>query len=878
MVSMNDAFGGLANATALDRAGFRVLPARYQDKAPLIEWRKYQSTPTSDMLQMWFRGKQRNYWIMTGQASGCIVIDADSAAGDRWWRERLGDEVMDAAARVKTSKGHHYYFKIPATWTDPVASWSVHPKDGDDFEESFDVRADGTGVIAPPSVHESGHAYIWERPYDDAREAPRDLLDGRLRAAAPRSTASSGRTATDAGGNTRSMLSSLLSNPPGEEGSGRNDWLARVAGHYAKMNRNQRDLYDLHCQTANDSMGTPLDEKEFRKTIDSVWRGEHERHPERELDADCGWIRSGGTVMMTQVVIKGNDDTKTYDVQPYSDFDLRAKGVMLGEDQTRVYWVQIVRKRRGGGGTEVIDAVLNATVTGDDRALRKWFAGFGASVLPPDNMWPKSGSMGTRIQRYLESQQPPEVKVTRTLGWDEEILSHLGGFVTHDGVITADAILTCEQAGVRPDPALLGGGTAPHKYGFEHDAMEAKRVLREVLTFHDEAVTSVFGSWWAACLVKPQIEDRTSLFPFVAIEAPSESGKTNGFFDQMTQLNGNTRGETQPTKAALRDMAAAHRNGIVWVDDLDDPAYLGELLRAATSGGSLTKMAEDRESVKNTKIVAPIVLSGEQLGMNTQKALLDRSITLKVGSPTGRKSKHDPSKPQWDDVLALREQYPDGLADVAGWLVQAALEVQEQVLVALAAGRQGGSGRAADKLAILRAGARLLDYLVANDEADEVSAWAGEGDHARRVEAWIVGDGSTAIASDENTLTLQVLPWALRTFNYPDKPYAGERENDIDKPVFIKNVNLKDMQETLGVGGPEPEIWFSTALLAQAFEREHRQVSQRTQTADALKDQANVLKAMSKRFKIANGNGRLAYYRVIKGDLARRILERAEGK
>jgi len=96
-------------------------------------------------------------------------------------------------------------------------------------------------------------------------------------------------------------------------------------------------------------------------------------------------------------------------------------------------------------------------------------------------------------------------------------------------------------------------------------------VLDEVLTYHDETVTSVFGAWWAACLLKPQIEVATSLFPFVAIEAPSESGKTNGFFQMMTQLNGNTRGETQPTKAALRDMAAAHRNGIVWVDD---PAML----------------------------------------------------------------------------------------------------------------------------------------------------------------------------------------------------------------------------------------------------------------------------------------------------------------
>lgn len=893
MVSLNNP-SPLSTAQALAAAGLQVLPARHRDKAPIVDWHKFQDVRSEGMLPQWFGSTTpRNYWVMTGQMSKVVVVDCDNAAADLWWRERLGDEVMSEAGRVKTRKGHHYWFRIPADWTEGVSSWSVHPKKTDDPDGmSFDVRADLTGVIVPPSVHETGHVYTWERPLSAAIEAPTELLDGSIRLEVPGGDGKAGEGQRKAAsGVVRSMLTGLLADPPGGDGTGRNDWLARVAGHYAKQYHNQHDLYEAHCAIANQAMGTPLDEAEYDKTIQSVWRGEHERNAHRAMDGTCGWLQSGGTRIMTQVAIKDKEGNTTYTVEEWADFDLRAAGVMLAEDLSRSYWVQIVRKKRGTGETETIDAVLDAKVAGDDRALRKWLAQWACTIVPPMSMWPKEGTMGVRLQRYLESQHPPAVKVTSTLGWDSSILTGSGGFVTHDGVITEGGLIEMEVAGVRPHPNLLTGGTAPHRYGFEgkdrgegSGDQEARRVLREVLSFHHDLTTAVFGSWWAACLLKPQIEARTSLFPFMAIEAPSESGKTNGFFQMMTQLNGNTRGETQPTKAALRDMAAAHRSGIVWVDDLDDPTYLMELLRAATSGGTLTKMGEDRESVKNTQIVAPIVISGEALGLGSQKALLDRAIILKVTSPTDRRNKED-SGPQWDDVLTLRSQYPDGLAAVSGWLVQDALAVTGQVMAALASGRQGGAGRTGDKYAILRAGARLLDYLVATDQDAADWAWDGKGKAAPLVEQWIAEAEASGVGSNENSLTLEILPWALRTFKYPDKPYAGDHERDLDRPVFIRNKDRGLARTVQGLlGGPEvaedgPEIWFNTALLAQAWEREkHGRIERRTQTEGAFRDQANALHAPSQQYKIVNGGGRRASYRRIDGDIARAILDRAEGR
>ena len=622
-------------------------------------------------------------------------------------------------------------------------------------------------------------------------------------------------------------------------------------------------------------MGEPLDDAEFEKTVKSVWKGEHTRNPERALDSACGWLKSGNTRIMTQTVRKDvNTGERVFDLEEYADFDLHAKGVMVDEDGGRTYWVKIRRKRRGVGDVEEIDAVIPGGVAGDDRKLRVFFSRLACTVLPPAAMFPREGSMGLRIQRYLESQHPPIVKVTRTLGWDDEIIGGNGGFITHDGVITADEVFTADAAGVLPNPVLKSGGTAAHRYGFTGDLVEAKRVLREVMSFHSDDVTAVFGAWWAACLIKPQIEERTSLFPFMGIEAPSESGKTNGFFSQMIELNGNTAGEVNPTMASLRNMAAAHRNGIVWVDDLDDPSNLMELLRAATSGGTLAKMGEDRESIVGATIVSPVVISGESLGLGSQKALLDRAIILKAGSPVGRTSHHDPSRPQWDDILALREQYPRGLADVAGWLVQEALAYADDA-VALLKPLRHGSGRVEDKYAILRVGARLLDAILGNTTGVHLQ---GAGRVAQGIEEWIGPvDASAETRNADNALTLELLPWALREWHYPDKAYAGDKVGVKDSPVFVRHFDQAAAEDEL-FAGRSPEVWFNVDLLAEAWRREQNgHVEKRTQTASALTDQAAALGAKARRVKIANSGGRLAYYRQLTGQVAVDVLRRAHG-
>jgi hypothetical protein len=841
-------------AQELDSWGLQVLPARHRDKAPIIPWKRHQVQRTTKMLPTWFReGSNHNFWVLCGRVSGVIVVDCDSATGDRWWRDQLGDDIMNATAKVKTAKGHHYWFRIPTDWTQGVPSWAVH-----DDAMSFDVRADGTGVIVPPSVHETGLIYQWVNPLETAHEAPAALLDGSLRAVTGDSPANAaGAVGTGAGGGTRSLLARLLANPPAE--GGRNDWLAKVAGHYAKQFHEAHDAYSQLTADANQKLNPPLDEAEFNKTINSIWESEHENNPQRSLDADCGWIKGNGKTLFTQVQ-RSHGDERVYDLAEYANFDIEARGITRDTDQSTLYLVNL-RTREGD-----IELILPGKVLGDDRKLKAWLAGYRCQVWQPHNMFPKDGSPGVRIQRYLDSHNPPAIEVSPTLGWNQQVLEEKGAFVTHEGIILASGAISANESGVRANPVLLSSGIAPHQYGFERDADEASRVLREVLTFHDEQVTAVFGSWWAACLLKPQLQQRSSLFPFVGIQAPSESGKTNGFFDMMVQLNGSVRGETVPTKAVLRNMIAAHNNGIVWVDDLDDPGYLMELLRAATSGGTISKMGEDRTSAVESKLVAPVVISGEQLGLGTQKALLDRAVMINVASPVGRRSLHDPTKPQWDDILALREQYKAGLHVLAGWYVTKALTVEARVVAGLRECRGEGTGRAGDKVAVLRAGSRLLDHLVGHG-----GAWEGRGTYATRLDEWLAGR-DTSVGENENSLTLEVIPWALANFNFPLRPATSDRGGPAT-PAFIEN------WESRGKLDNNVIVWINTDLLAEAWRLSRHTVEVRTQSAEALKDQLGPLSlGRVRQFRLQGEGGHVKrYYRPITGDLALRIIRRAQG-
>lgn len=885
----------LHHALALAEDGWRVFPLRPGGKEPLFgsphkrgylapsggkcrgECGKdghgaWDGTTDPDKIRRWWgQNPKANIGISMGEDR--IAVDIDPHHGG------TRPAVLPPTRTHASGRGsgeHLIYRVVPGS-----AAARLQQNNTGRAGDGVDIKIGGGAyLVAPPSLHpDTGQPYTVSDERDPAPLTDETIgawLGEDAVAVRPGGVPAGGlATVTPiTGGGTRkdkgavSLLARLLQNPPARGEGKANDWLTQVAGHYAKRFRDMQDLYVTQCKLANLMLRPPFDEAEFLKTVDSIWRTEHEGHPERGCTEETGWLTGNGHRLQCRVARKDGDDT-VYDLDAYADFDIVARGVDVSDESTRRYWVEL------HWNGQVIASTVDGDVLGDDRNLRKWLAARGASIDPPMNANPKTPP-GTRILRYLNSQKPDEIKIVSVLGWDED----QAAFVTLDGVITADGPASREECAIVADPDLAKRDVVPYAYGFTKDWGEAQRVLSEVLSFQDETLTSVFGAWWASCLLKPQMEAKTALFPFMAVEAPSESGKTNGFFAQMVQLNGNTRGETVPTRPVLRDSAAAHRSGIVWADDLDDVMTFGELLRASTSGGTSAKMGEDRTSIKSTQIVAPMLVTGEGLGLGNQKALLDRAVILSASSPKGRMSRHDKTRRQWDDVLALQDQYPEangGLSVLAGWYVQAALAQEANVLKVLsAAAKQGArSGRSGDKDAILVAGACLLDSMTG-----WATPWEMNGPHASRVADWVANQGRNGVHEKDNTLTLQILPWAIRTFKYPtdaEEATGNGRFGDLDSPVFVREPGERDDDLMDQRGTDHGEVWFSAALLAQAWAREHNgRISTRTDTETALRDQAIALGAKAVRRRVKNTRRR-AYYFQLDGQIAGLVLRRASG-
>ena len=591
----------LLAALELAEQGWNVFPLRPGSKAPLLSKAQggrgcLDGTTDPDTILNWWTNVP-NAGIGANLGDDRVAFDIDLQHGGKHL-DSFPTTRTHFSGRNNGNK-HLIYKYTPGSKTS-----QLKPKTAA-LGRGMDIKITTGGyVVMPPTRHEStGQPYTVSEINDGIEHTLTDQeLEQIIREATKADMVKpvSKQTVT-------SDLTDLLGQPPSE--GGRNDWLTQVAGHYAKKHRGNKEQYLAGINFSNDLLPEPLPADEVTKTAESIWEAEQRNHPERAATLENGYLVAEGPTIYCQTIIRQGEE-QVPALGHFADFDIKAVGVAIDNQDRRTYWVRLITFEKQ------LETAIPGEMFGDDRAVRKWLAARGLSVDPPINAMPRT-AIGVRLLRYLNSQNPIKVQITEQLGWD----SNLKAFVTHEGLITANGPVPKEEAGVVASPSLVERDVAPFKYGFEQTADKAQAVLAEILTFQEPEIASVFGAWWAACLLKPQIQTRTSLFPFAGVEAVSESGKTNGFFDLMVQLNGNTRGEIAPTKPVLRDYASANKSGIVWADDLDSLEPYGELLRAATSNGVWSKMDIDRNSVKNIQMVAPLFVTGETLGMDTQKAL-----------------------------------------------------------------------------------------------------------------------------------------------------------------------------------------------------------------------------------------------------------------
>lgn len=149
--------------------GWSVLPLRPRDKRPLIRWEFLKNErPSEHDIDEWFRRwPDANIGVVTGEISNLIVLDIDPKHGGDVTLERLEHRFGPLSATVEAvtgGGGRHLYFAHPGGFTRNRAG----------LAQGIDLRGDGGYIVAPPSIHPSGHRYSWAlgRTPDEITLAP----------------------------------------------------------------------------------------------------------------------------------------------------------------------------------------------------------------------------------------------------------------------------------------------------------------------------------------------------------------------------------------------------------------------------------------------------------------------------------------------------------------------------------------------------------------------------------------------------------------------------------------------------------------------------------------------------------------------------------
>jgi len=152
----------ISEALALAGLGFRVFPLR--GKFPVGKWQQQASTNATQVLVEFAPHADADIGIACGP--DFFVVDVD---GDEGRASLAALPELPATYTVQTSRGHHFYFRVPAGTTCPRNSQS---KVGD----KIDIRGDGGYVVAEGSVNaETGHVYTGNG--EPMADAPSWLLE-----------------------------------------------------------------------------------------------------------------------------------------------------------------------------------------------------------------------------------------------------------------------------------------------------------------------------------------------------------------------------------------------------------------------------------------------------------------------------------------------------------------------------------------------------------------------------------------------------------------------------------------------------------------------------------------------------------------------------
>jgi Bifunctional DNA primase/polymerase, N-terminal len=113
-------------------------------------WQAFDATAVS--RRYWFGSRRANVGLRTGDASGYVVVDTDTAEAEAWVRAHLPETPM--AARSGNGSTHRYYGTPPRKDIRNKQTWKGI--------SGLDVRGSGGYVVLPGSTHPlTGKLYEW---------------------------------------------------------------------------------------------------------------------------------------------------------------------------------------------------------------------------------------------------------------------------------------------------------------------------------------------------------------------------------------------------------------------------------------------------------------------------------------------------------------------------------------------------------------------------------------------------------------------------------------------------------------------------------------------------------------------------------------------
>jgi hypothetical protein len=206
--------------------GWRTFPVKQGEKTPAVEgWQSYTG-PIADSIG-----------VVTGEASGIIVLDVDTRHGGDDSLHELESKfgpLPDTLRSITANGGAHYYFSRQP---------GVEVRNGQGIYglPGLDVRGDGGYVVVPPSSLDSERHYRWDSgsPLTLAPLPEWIAKHGEVRKQAP-------------------VVAEGTKNPPGTH----HDYLLRLAGSMRRYGAPQEVLeeYLLAMNEANNEPPCPREE------------------------------------------------------------------------------------------------------------------------------------------------------------------------------------------------------------------------------------------------------------------------------------------------------------------------------------------------------------------------------------------------------------------------------------------------------------------------------------------------------------------------------------------------------------------------------------------------------------------------------------------